>query len=546
MNDTTAIIISFLRPAYTIACIQSLKDTYPDIQIIVGENGNYQPKVGELCEKLGARYIQLPYDSGVCVGRNTLIKEVTTPYVLIGDDDFFYTKEAMVYQMRAFIGSHLEYDLIGGRVSVNGVTGNYQGFIEKGPRSFRTERIDPETHTFEKDEVSGLRYCKADLTYNYFLGRTEKIRAVPWDEEIKVAYEHFSWFYDFKVAGGNVAFSPDPVVIHKPGHVRGDVDNTQEHATYMAFRNRKSDKDRFFAKYQIDYTIGMNGVKTYAPDHIIERRKNDTKAVDFCITTFMRPNALKKLLISIAEFYPMANVYVADQNEVFDREFYKKLRAQLMEMGLAKRPSFEHLPYDCGLSYARNHLVMTTPNPLKLILDDDFEFTKETDIGKMVKLMEAHPKAGIVGGRVRQLGTDVHFEFNLEIQGDTIVQIPDKQPLRDFNGTKFKKTGCVLNFALMRKDLFRYIQWDQDLKVTEHTDFYLRMKNVPYQILYTPDVVVEHPPAMRESNYKEMRQRPEFLVHMLKKHKVTRLKYLNGQVMEAMPDESIKRYKTKI
>lgn len=548
MKNVTAIIISFLRPAYTIACIESLKETYPDINIIVGENAKKNKDLESVCEKHGARYIQLPYDSGVCVGRNELVKLVETDYVLVGDDDFYYNKDAKVDLMHKFLEFNDNFDLIGGRVIQDGVVRNYQGYIEHKGNHFKSTAIDPETVQTEYqfgESGERLAYCPADLTFNFFVARTEKVKEVPWDEEIKVAYEHFSWFYDFKVAGKKVAFTPDAIVIHKPEHVRSEVITSEQHNQYQVFRNRQSDRDRFFKKYKLAYIIGMNGQKTYNPNHIVEKRKNDTKYVDFCITTFKRPETVKRLLYSIAEFYPMANIYIADQNEKFDREFYKKIRSDLFDIGLQKRPSVEHLPYDCGLSYARNHLVRTTPNPYKLILDDDFVFTKETDIGKFVRLMESFPKAGIIGGRVQQLGHDLHFEFTPEIINKTIVHVTEPHNWKNQSGIRYRKTGCVLNFALMRKDLFNYITWDQDLKVTEHMDFYLRMKKVPYMILYTPDVVVDHPPAEKDPDYKDMRKRDEFIKIMFKKHGVKRAKYENGQVTEVLEDGSIKRYKEK-
>ena len=91
MRNVTAIIISFLRPGYTKACIKSLRTLYPDINILVGENGEFSEDMQDYCDNHDAEYIQLPYDSGVCVGRNELVKQVDTEYVLVGDDDFFYT-----------------------------------------------------------------------------------------------------------------------------------------------------------------------------------------------------------------------------------------------------------------------------------------------------------------------------------------------------------------------------------------------------------------------------------------------------------------------
>jgi hypothetical protein len=95
----------------------------------------------------------------------------------------------------------------------------------------------------------------------------------------------------------------------------------------------------------------------------------------------------------------------------------------------------------------------------------------------------------------------------------------------------------------MRKDVFNHTQWDNELKVTEHIDFYLRMKHVPYTILYTPDVRVSHPPAERSDEYKAFRKRDEFMKKMLAKHGVRRVKYENRQVFELTPEGAIKHYR---
>jgi len=538
MKNVTAIVISFLRAGYTKACVDSLKANYPEINILVGDNAGDQPAMREFCKSRGVEYIPLPYDSGVCVARNELVKRVATEYVLVGDDDFFYTPSANVEGMKKLLEVHPEFDLVGGRVSEHGILRNYQGYIEKYPTYMHIRPFVMDNGALSYDEHSHIRYAKVDLTFNYFVARTEAIKRVPWDEKIKVSYEHLTWFVDFKDAGGRVAFNPDAVVVHKPTHI-----NTEQAAEYTAFRNRRGDKEHFFSKYGIEYTITMNGTKDYKPNHTVIKRQNDTKYVDFCVTTFKRSEALRRLLMSIAEQYPMANIYVADQNEVLDRDFYKKLRSDLYDAGLNKRVSVEHLPYDCGLSYARNHLVTTTPNQYKLILDDDMVFSHETDIGKMIQIMESCPGCGVVGGLVRQLGTDIHFEFTPEIVGDTIVHQTEKPKWKAHNGIKYRRTGCVLNFALMRKDMFAQIRWDDRLKVSEHLDFYLRMKTLSYQIMYTPDVVIEHPPVARSADYKELRQRDEFQKMMLRKHGAKKVRYENGQVVELMADGSLKKYK---
>ena len=561
MKNTTAILISFLRPGYTKACVESLQREYPDIKIIVGENGNWDRKMDAFCQARGVKYINLPYDSGVCIGRNELMKEVKTEYVLIGDDDFYYDKNAKLEEMQTFIENHPEFDVIGGRVSVDGIVGNYQGHIKRFDDHLETTPIkEGDDCGMNRDEKSGLRYCPADLTFNYFIGRTEKIIKTPWDEKIKVAYEHYSWFLDFKEAGGKVAFSPDPIVIHKPQEI--DPEQAPE---YAAFRMRRCDKERFYEKLGIKYHICMNGRIELAPGYSLEEYDRDTgnktkdeapeimkkeikkvsvKYVDFCITTFLRPQAVERLLMSIAKYYPNANVYVADQNLTLDRAFYKRMREELQAAGLVKRLSVTQLEYDCGLSYARNYLVKATPNKYKLILDDDFIFTEKTDIGKFVTLIESKPTVGIVGGLVKQNNVEINFEFNIQIEKGTVTHISDGNKWKDLDGIKYKHTGCVLNFALIKKDVFQHVQWDPNLKVTEHLDFYLKLKKkTAWEVLYTPDSEVDHFHERGMVGYKEKRQRMEFMVKMLKKHKIRRIKYLNGQVYELMEDDSIKRYK---
>lgn len=543
MSDLTAIVISFLRPAYTIACIETLREHYPGIKILVGENGEYEKELAKVCEKVGAKYIKLEYDSGVCQGRNSLMAHVETKYVLVGDDDFFYDEKTGVDKMRLLLESQEQIDLIGGRVRENGIVRNYQGSIDRKGRMIINRPIDVENAEYTSDAHSGLRWIKTDLVFNFFVARTERIKHIPWDDQIKVAYEHESWFIDLQKAGLFVAFSPEPIVEHKPMHLRDAVEKSAQHPTYKAFRMRRTDKERFFRRHKLDFVIDMNGNRDDAPYSPVERTRNDVKHVDFCITTFKRPEALERLLISIARYYPTANVYVADQNETLDREFYKRLRSDLFNMGLAKRVSVESLPYDCGLSYARNHLVTTTPNMYKLILDDDMEFSEETDIGKMIALFETNPKAGIVGGMVRQLGYDMHFEFTPEIEGDTIYHRTEVPNWKTHKEVKYRKTGCVLNFAVFKREVFNSIQWDRDLKVTEHTDFYLRLKNTGWQVLYTPDVVIEHPPVTRSQEYKDLRKRDQFMALMFRKHRAKRVIYENGQTFELMDDGSFSHYK---
>ena len=173
-----------------------------------------------------------------------------TEFVLVGDDDFMYSKEAEVDRMVKFLESHKEFDLIGGRIFERGQIRNYQGFMQKQGDLLRYHKLDLDQCV--EDRKTGLHYQACDLTFNFFVARHDAIKDVRWDEKIKVAYEHSDWFLNAKEHHIRVAFTSDAVVIHKP-KLQKQVDDE-----YFKFRNRKSDREYFFKKHKITKAIDMN------------------------------------------------------------------------------------------------------------------------------------------------------------------------------------------------------------------------------------------------------------------------------------------------
>jgi GT2 family glycosyltransferase len=265
------------------------------------------------------------------------------------------------------------------------------------------------------------------------------------------------------------------------------------------------------------------------------------EAVDFCVTTFKRPRAVERLLLSIAAYYPQANIFVADQNEVFDAAFYERLRTRLAAAGLRTPPRVERLDHDCGVSAARNHLVSRAPREYKLILEDDFVFTERTAIESFVDLLDGHPGVGIVGGAVYRDGEEARFDFKIDVRDGTFRAVCDDGPFDRHAATRYRRTDSVVNFALMRGELLRHTCWDPRLKVAEHEDFYLRVRETHWGVIYTPDVAVDHPDAEADPGYTAYRVRAEFIVASMYKHGLTRVETINGLVAELHPDRLVLR-----
>lgn len=522
----TAIVKTFLRDNYFFICIESLLNTYPSIKILTADSGNDSKEKDDFIKKHKLDYTKLPFDSGICVGRNTLIKNVETEYTLVGDDDFKYTDKAMVEEMITFLDNNPEFDLIGGRIFEGGVIRNYQGFMSYSGRQVNYTPLDL-TKEFLLDKKSGLRYLPCDLTFNFFVARTKSLKAVLWPEEIKVRYEHTSFFLDFKKAGYKVAFTPDAIVDHKPNGIK----NSNE---YMPYRNRAIDKELFFKRYDIHTIKEFNG-SISTDDEFPSGYDN----ISFIVKTLKRPDCLERLMWSILKDYPRAKVTIADDDIKFNKNFYIDLWKRLMDKGLKNKPVAYNRPYDSGLSACRNFLVDNTDGEYVLLLDDDFIFTENTRIMKMKKILDNNPEIGIVGGKVINDEHETHFECILERKGDVLYQKEDNNDWKDCNGIIYKLIGCVLNFALIRRKLLDDIRWDNEIKIKgEHTDFYLRLKNTKWKIAYCPEVSIDHK-HISCGEYREMRMRDNFFLLMMKKHGLKKYVYLNGRTFEVKEGKMI-------
>lgn len=252
--------------------------------------------------------------------------------------------------------------------------------------------------------------------------------------------------------------------------------------------------------------------------------------VTFCITTLDRYENLKELLDSIRKFYPDGKILVADQSKEINAEFYQEYENLLVIP----------LPYDCGLSFARNKLAEQSNTDFILILEDDFLFTENTVVEKMLLLSSYYD---IIGGAVYKNDKRIPFEFYLEKIGDTLYQTPDEEMYMNHMGVKFKETGCMLNFLLINRKVFNDVKWDDRLKLREHQHFFYKAKG--QKICFTPDVKIIDNKKGQSKDYKALKGRDEFWKIAMKDIGITKVKYLSGRVVE-LEGGLIHRYKENI
>jgi hypothetical protein len=135
-------------------------------------------------------------------------------------------------------------------------------------------------------------------------------------------------------------------------------------------------------------------------------------------------------------------------------------------------------------------------------------------------------------------GHSVPFDFRIDLRDGVLRQVVQDGPYASSrSGIRYRETDCVVNFALMRRELFDHVLWDSELKLIEHLDFYLRIRDSPFAVLHTPDVAVDHPPVVESAeDYAAFRARWEFVVQTMIKHGLRRVETIAGLVVELGPD----------
>ena len=259
-------------------------------------------------------------------------------------------------------------------------------------------------------------------------------------------------------------------------------------------------------------------------DCVLKAAMLDTTIV---ISTFDRPDCLDRLIQSIVQYYPDVPIMVVDNGF----EDYRVPQVFNSKVKLIKAET------DAGLSACRNIAVEHVKTEYVVITDDDAIFTETTKIENFLSVLYEDRHIDIVGGllqdeaQVKVIATHkipgrenliAQCDMDLEIVGDTLFKYPSPDNLKKTkHGINYKYVDYVINFFLARTKLFKDIRWDNNLKLAEHFDFFLRLKNMPSEygrrVAFTPDVKADHKnDHRRECHYQKHRIRSTHFFKMSK------------------------------
>ncbi|GLD61182.1 beta-1,4 N-acetylgalactosaminyltransferase 2-like protein [Lates japonicus] len=178
--------------------------------------------------------------------------------------------------------------------------------------------------------------------------------------------------------------------------------------------------------------------------------------------TFLRYTELKVLLNSIRQFYSNIEVIVADDSFEPENITGEHIRHYIM-------------PPAQGWFAGRNLAVSQVTTKYFLWVDDDFVFTENTKIEKMVEVMEAVPELDVVGGSVQgnQFYFSILYEQGEEMDGGCLYR-KSKGKFHSLPGyPECYLASGVVNFFLARTDAVQRVGFDPKLQRVAHSEFFM-------------------------------------------------------------------------
>jgi hypothetical protein len=230
LENTTILVKSFLRPTCLWRLYLSIRKYYPRIKISIVDDSTEEVKDYDVFHNLSRDPLVtldfLPFDSGIGMGRNRALKNATTEYVILCDDDFVFTADTHIEKLLRPVASDT-VDVMGGCVQMNGTAANWTALID-------TNHKPPVVTAFvskQSYDVHGTEVFSAELIMNFFACRADFLEENKWDEQHKIAFEHLDFFLTLRVNKACIGWTKDVVMGHGQYQV-GD---------YSGYRNRRDD-----------------------------------------------------------------------------------------------------------------------------------------------------------------------------------------------------------------------------------------------------------------------------------------------------------------
>ena len=230
LDDTSILIKTLERPKQLIHLLASIQKYKFKGPIIIADDSRnpYKEEILSAFPKLNITYITLPYDAGTAEGRNKMLEVATTALFVLCDDDFIFEPRTRVPLMRKLLLEN-NLDILGGvfrQYNLKSRKQRIKSILSKWILKFNI--LIPSTGIFEYhasfDIVNNTckmkkinysdPYTVCDMTHNFFIARTDKVKKIGGWNPILKGGEHQNFFIRAKLNGLKVATTRLCGVVH--------------------------------------------------------------------------------------------------------------------------------------------------------------------------------------------------------------------------------------------------------------------------------------------------------------------------------------------
>jgi hypothetical protein len=253
---------------------------------------------------------------------------------------------------------------------------------------------------------------------------------------------------------------------------------------------------------------------------------------------------IQRLAASVERYFSQTKILIAsDSGQTIDKTVFLNFTSpdNIKGYNLGKTIYIYDLPEDSGLSKCRNYLVKKTTTPFFFLLDDDFELEEDSHLDILLELIYTYQHIDIVAGKIPEDIRDFNdfsgmflrygrtLELVYNVSNDRKDQMLFSRSVKGKmnNGNPCRHVDFVPNVFMGRTEAVGSVLWDDDLKIGEHEDFFLRFSQSNRNVYSCRYIHVHHrqiPWWKKVDNYSKRRMRVfKYFEKMLMKYNLKRL-----------------------
>lgn len=220
------------------------------------------------------------------------------------------------------------------------------------------------------------------------------------------------------------------------------------------------------------------------------------------VTTFLRDTTLYKTIQSIIDHFPdKCVVMIGDQGYQTDEKIitYDYFKSQIP-------CEVFYLPFDCGLSYARNFLVNKAKElgyEYCLVSADSIQFIDKYNFEPIIEFLNSDSTFGVMGFEL--VNSTCPWEYNMLVDKKGIhLSVSDDYIIS--NNISFKKVDICRNIFLAKTSSIMDL-WDITMKLAEHELAFLELKKRNVNVFWTDAIKFKKSNCAGSDEYKEYRKR---------------------------------------